>query len=385
MRALLVDTGFSAEPLLHAATAAGFDVSVVGNRPDDVLTHIASDYIQSDYSRTPLLRKSFVESHSDALIPGCTDISYLSSSSLRDEPGVRNIDSFDQSQMIFDKAKFRSLCHELDVPSPQSYENLEAIEVGSKVIVKPVDAYSGRGISVIHFNDEAELARAVSHAKASSPSNSFLVEDFVEGYLYSSSLFMKRGKVARAFLVEEHCCSGSYSVSLSRVIDDTPGSKRREVEAAMELISQHLDLCDGLMHVQWIEGPDGFKLIELTRRCPGDLYARLIELSTGFDYAGAYVAPFLGQSLSRQATTEDSIPNTLRVTVKGPPKSMLTQLEISDSHRVVEYYPLINIGEEIDESGRVGILFLALDATYHSKALGEGWEDSLYEVSSVKP
>ena len=35
-------------------------------------------------------------------------------------------------------------------------------------------------------------------------------------------------------------------------------------------------------------------MIEVTRRCPGDLYSKLIELSTGVDYCREFVLPFIG-------------------------------------------------------------------------------------------
>lgn len=384
MRAMLVDTGFSSEPLLRAAHALGYEVAAIGNRPDDVLVRAAFCYFKADYSNTTSLREHFIEGQCTALIPGCTDVSYMSSSHLCGIAGVHNIDSYDQSLQTFDKSNFRSICRTLHIPAPQTYEHFDDIDPDAKVIVKPVDAYSGRGISVLKLGNEVELELAINNAKVHSPSNRFLVEDFIEGKLFSSSIFIKNGKVANSFLVEEYCGAGSFSVSLSRVLSDSPGSSRRGVELAMEQISRHLSLCDGLMHVQWIENSEGFRLIELTRRCPGDLYARLIELSTGFDYANAYVAPFLNADIPKTLHPEEAPSNILRVTVKGPAHTILTRLEFHGSHHVVEYHPLVKLGEEIDESGRVGILFVALSAEYQSGRIDASLERSLYNVVCVK-
>ena len=54
---------------------------------------------------------------------------------------------------------------------------------------------------------------------------------------------------------------------------------------------------DGLIHTQFISDNNTFSLIEVTRRCPGDLYSKLIQMSTGINYSELYSMPFMGLEL----------------------------------------------------------------------------------------
>ena len=55
-----------------------------------------------------------------------------------------------------------------------------------------------------------------------------------------------------------------------------------DLKEKVELISERLSLVDGLLHVQFILDSGRYWFVEMTRRCPGDLYSLLIEMSTGF-------------------------------------------------------------------------------------------------------
>ena len=43
-KVLLVDTGFSSQPIYQSILDLGYDVHVVGGRPDDALARIAEQY-----------------------------------------------------------------------------------------------------------------------------------------------------------------------------------------------------------------------------------------------------------------------------------------------------------------------------------------------------
>ena len=64
----------------------------------------------------------------------------------------------------------------------------------------------------------------------------------------------------------------------------------------MERLARHLGLVDGLLHTQFIATGSRIRLIETTRRRPGDLYSQLVELSTDYPYAKSYALPFLGRA-----------------------------------------------------------------------------------------
>src|SRR6185436_12605384 len=112
--------------------------------------------------------------------------------------------------------------------------------------------------------------------------------------LYSYSAFLEGGQVETAYVVREGSRYEPFAVDTSYVVANYSSAKLRQVRDAVEAIGRHLNLCDGLVHVQFIDDGDRIAILEVTRRCPGDLYSRLIEYSTGFPYAARYASYFVG-------------------------------------------------------------------------------------------
>lgn len=381
MKALLADTGFSAWPLLHALHELGCKTSVIGNKVNDSLTTIADVVVNDDYSDPTILASKYTQAPShQALIPGCTDASYLSCSKVSGLAATHGIDSHEKSIQIFDKLLFKQTCSRLSLATPKQLPSDVAPNSTASVIVKPVDAYSGRGVTVLCDFSAQDFIDATNIAKRASSKDGVIVEEFVSGQLYSTSAFIKGGEIVQSFLVEEHCVSDTFSVSLSRVISNTPNRNRSVVEDALLKIYRSLKLEDGLLHVQWIETRDNAKLIELTRRCPGDLYARLIELATGYDYARAYVLPFIGQSAGSPVSEGDSNSKLLRITVKSDVQSAFMGLRFGEAARAIEYYPLHSVGKAVDCGERIGILFVELEDQYTELSIEDTWHALTYEL-----
>ena len=383
--ALLVDSGFSAAPLYHSMAQQGWEVGVVGNNPGAFLPQLTEHRHFIDYSCEKRLADLVAGDAYTALVPGCTDASYMSCAKVAEASQFPGIDSIHNTERLLSKAGFRELCQELDLPPPATFTQAQALENTGALIVKPVDAYSGRGISELPQGEPRALASAIDKARAQSPTGRTVIEEFVSGCLFSSSVFIRDQRPVQSFLVEEVCSAGTYAVSTSRVITDTPARQRLQVEADLHKIAKHLGLVDGLLHVQWIEGDGAYWLIEMTRRCPGDLYARLIQLSTGFNYAEAYVAPFIGaefQTMDADAT--DPLP-VWRFTVRGQPGHRLESLEFSSHRPVLEYHPLAATGGCIDDSGRAGILFCKGPEGGHAMGSAEEEHRASYHIVDRKP
>ncbi len=292
-KVLLVDTGFSAAPIYRSLIAAGHEVHVVGSNPADCLAKQAANYWEIDYSDTDALRGLIDKQGFDYLVPGCTDRSY-ESCVIAGRGRFTGLDAPAAMSAVSNKGAFRRVAAVLGLPIPMVFSDSESA-IGHDVIVKPVDAFSGKGITVLSGADGREIEEAVARASTFSPSREVLVEEFVEGQLYSHSAFLVGCKVSCDFLVQEDGTANKFVVDTSRVLDSFEcESLLREVRESVEALARHLDLKDGLLHTQFIANSERVWLIEMTRRCPGDLYSQLIELSTGYPYARSYSMSFLG-------------------------------------------------------------------------------------------
>ena len=237
----------------------------------------------------------------DYLVPSCNDYAYLASTWVAAQLGFPGFDSVDTAEMMHTKHRFRAFAESSGVRVPASVRlaSGQLPELGRlrlPYLVKPVDSFSGRGVTRVDHPDS--LLAAIEHARAVSRDAAVVVEDFVTGQLHSHSAFIAGQRVVTDFFVDEFCSVYPYQVDCSNHPSVLPETLRRRVRTEIERLAAAAGLADGLVHTQFIAAGDDFWIIECMRRCPGDLYNRLIEVSTGTPYTDLYVRPFVGESLA---------------------------------------------------------------------------------------
>ncbi|WP_244662899.1 ATP-grasp domain-containing protein [Vibrio harveyi] len=354
-RVLLLDTAFASVPIYNYLIKQGHSVYVMGNRAGDALAMRAGPkWINQDYSQIDSVKHIVSGYGFDYILPGCTDLSIEVCQEVVDTYDIFDIP--EAYQHLGDKEHFRKMCAELNLLSPQRKQR-EDFPLPGRYICKPVDAFSGRGVSVIDGMDADSVANADEVARSVSHTGRSLFETFVEGQLYSYSAFIEQRKVIESFVVIEGSSSNPYAVDTSYVDDEFNEDARAVLKESIEAIAQHLQLRDGLIHLQFILADGQPYLIEVTRRCPGDLYSKLIEYSTGFDYAGKFASYFVGK---KYKTVVNQTNPVVRHTVSSLEVVSYESLEFKVSVSVKAFYPLLSLGSEVlaNQKTRVGIAFL---------------------------
>ncbi|WP_293366263.1 hypothetical protein, partial [Phenylobacterium sp.] len=201
-----------------------------------------------------------------------------------------------------------------------------------------------------------EIGAALTLAKSFSATGACLIEEFVEGQLYSHTAFLGEDGIVADFIVEEHGSINPFTVDTSCVVTDFDPTLLRKTRDAIEQIACDLKLTSGLIHTQFIFDGEQFWIIEITRRCPGDLYSLLISLSTGFDYAENYARPFIGAPFKACVRRESAI---MRHTISLREEQTFESLQF---HRPVEiemFFPQALVGDRVAAApfARIGILF----------------------------
>jgi hypothetical protein len=366
-RTLLVDTNRAAYPIYQALCGLGHDVSVVGGKATETLAKLSPNYIALDYSDTERLGELLNGRAFDYLVPGCTDVSYIACAAVN-RGRFPGLDSPDTTHRINDKAAFRHVAGELGLSVPRVLSATEAAKA-SAVIVKPADAFSGRGIQVLHAPTPSLVESALRVARAASARGQAFVEEFVHGQLHSHSAFIRQGKIVADFFVREDCGSSPFAVDISHVADDLPTEVQHGLRAQVEALAAGLKLVDGLVHTQFIARDDDWWLIEVTRRCPGDIYSLLIELSTGYPYAASYAAPFLGRAAQKgSASVREHI---IRHTVTAREGVELWGLRFNRPVDIRLWIPLATAGDTLAPSpaGRAAIIFFRAASVSERDAL----------------
>ena len=355
-RALLVDTNFSAAPIAAALSGDGFKVCTVGARPSDSLALAHSDYIQADYSLPGTLESVIDQYGIDLLVPGCNDVSYEVCCEVANKLGLEGFEIGASLQKLHRKDQFRSLCEALSIPAPKTYATVEeGLMAPGSLMIKPIDAYSGKGVQVLRQPTRVSIQDALNTASLASSRGTALIEDFVEGQLYSYSAFLEAGRVQAAFNVIEFGSVNPFVVDTSYVL---AGHRfESELKANVETLAAALSIGRGLIHLQYIASESQYWLIEPTRRCPGDLYSELIKRSTGYPYAEAYASAFVGGDLPKPDQVKPEY--TIRHTLAAESEGVLDHVQCLNGAQLTAWYSLASSGARLTPSpgGRVAVAF----------------------------
>ncbi len=383
--ALLVDTNFSAIPIYQYLISLGMTVYVIGRNPNDFMAKSIQNYIKIDYSDLNGLKKTISELKIDYVIPGCNDYSYEICSHLTGESYLINVDDFETASTLLNKSKFCNFALLHQLPVPQIFTLATATQADSSLIVKPVDAFSGKGITQIATPDLSDIQTAIETAKSYSRNGEVIIEEFVEGQLYSHSAFLKDQKIIQDFIVEEYGSANPFVVDTSFVKTGFPIHLLQQVRQSIEKIAQLLNLKDGLIHTQFICNEQKIWLIEITRRCPGDLYSQLIELSTGSPYAANYAMPFIGQPLKIESSNNQT-KSIIRHTITQQKTGIFYNISFQQPLNIARYISIATSGDLIKPSpnGRVGILFAEVNSNEQKMSLTNAFiERKAYQINFI--
>jgi len=298
-KVLLIGSSYSSAPILNVLRRKGFHISVCGAAESDPCHLYADQSFFLDYSKADELVALIRKEGFDFIVPSCNDFAYLSGVVAAAEFGFPGFDAPAIAEVIHTKRAFRQFTLREQVPAPRWVSADEMDLAGAlrlPLLVKPDDAFSGRGVTKLQ--DLAGLPDAVEKAKGSSRSGSVVIEEFVEGALHSHSAFVRAGEIVQDFFVDEFCTVYPYQVDSSNHPSFLTLAMQDGVRDVMAQLVRTLGLCDGLLHTQFISAGDRFWIIESMRRAPGDLYPNLISYSAGVDYFQMYTQPFIGETIT---------------------------------------------------------------------------------------
>ena len=352
-KVLLLGTGATSLPILNVLKGLNLFVGVIGNRPADICHKFANESHHADYSDYEEVRNIFEAHGYSYVVPTCSDLSYETGAKLANEFDLFGYDDWDTTQIITNKRMFRAFLQENKLPHPRYvYQKDICIQTISEldfpVIVKPLEADTGKGIAVISsiesFDDALKDACAVSR------DSQCLVEEFRSGSLHSFSCFIGNGQVSDAHIVDEFCTDYEFAVNESNCPTDLSPSLAAEVTGVIDCLATKLNLNDGLLHVQFIVNNKEIYLIECMRRLPGDFFPQLISHSSGYPYYENYVHAFLGKEyLTLNANEEARNRYIARQTITSLGLSYFSGIDFKCSGNMLEIVPLMRNGDQLFE------------------------------------
>lgn len=368
MKKMLMLGGSHAEiPLINAAQKMGYHVITTGNQKDGLGHPYADEYISCDFSDKDAILNLARQLQVDAICSGCNDFAYLSTAYACEKMGLPGHDDYETALQIHHKDKYRALAEELGISTPKAckcyslQDVMNAVaDIGFPIIVKPVDLTGGKGMTRCEHMEQVE--EAYHNAMALTREQYVVAEEFLIGTNHGFSAYLQDGKVTFYFVDNEQYFLNPYLVSGASAPGDVPQSAIDRLCKDSERIAAHLDLVDGIFHIQFILKQDLEPvIIEVCRRAPGDLYIRFVEMTKGMDYPAYIVAGETGMKMNVPACREDK-GFYVRHCVMANKPGILKEVVIDESIRpyIVDQMFWYREGETIDDvlKYKAGIVFL---------------------------
>jgi carbamoylphosphate synthase large subunit len=318
VKVLVLGASHAETPLFIALQNCADEIATAGLVIHRSAKKLIDVHHEVDYSDVRAIEKLVVDEGYDAVLPGCNDFAAISCASLSPRSVLGCGDSLAVAQAIHLKNQFRSLCVELEIPSPRAIEvtsndvtNL-SFDLPFPLIVKPTDLTGGKGMTVVH--EVSELVPALDYARAASRQATVVVEEFLPWTLHSASYIILGGAVTQILNADEYLEGAQFLVSAATMPSSLPKSILDIVDATVLKLTSALRLADGVVHVQFLSDGHQARILEICRRPPGDLYVLLPMLSSAFDFPRAIIGSQLGIATALPPISHSVTP-TLRLCV----------------------------------------------------------------------
>ncbi|WP_217551464.1 ATP-grasp domain-containing protein [Streptomyces sp. GbtcB6] len=184
----------------------------------------------------------------------------------------------------------------------------EAIEVmhalAMPLVVKPSRSAGKEGVAIIRSEDElAEYFEALPTSRQAMHqaldtwiSNQLLVEEFVEGVLYSAEIIANDGDLEIFMIARREQATHNPLVEVAAVLPaGLTDAEQRTVDTYMRDVFAELGLTVGVYHVEFIMSSGGPVLVEVNGRMMGGMAPFVYRHITGDDVFRLLVQEHLGE------------------------------------------------------------------------------------------
>lgn len=246
------------------------------------------------------IRKVAVTEKVDFLISVCADQVLQVVAQLSEELGLPCYIDYETAVNVSKKSYMKRIFVENGVPTSRHVilEQLEPEKISHlryPLIVKPVDAYSSRGVK--RADSYEELIPAFAEAVQISRTDTAVVEEFIIGDELTVDVYVEEGKahvlcVSNLYKIGE---DGKFVINRSRIPGDITDDIAAQIADTAQKIADAFCLRNTPMLIQMICDGKKISVVEFCARTGGGIKFLMIKKVSGFDVIKAVVDLTLGQ------------------------------------------------------------------------------------------
>lgn len=300
MKALVLAGGLPQIELIEQLKARGITTILADGNPNALARPYADSFYQLAIFDIDAVKKVALDEQVDFLITCCADQVLLVVAQVSEMLGLPCYIDYETARNVSDKKYMKEIFWKNGIPTSR-YVELTALEqekiahLRYPLVVKPVDAYSSRGVRKV-WNEE-ELQHCFDEAAHISRTGGVIVEEFVAGEEISVDVYVEGG-VAKLLCVSNSeklrdadrfiIFRGRYPVAGSEALVE-------KIRVVAQQIADAFGLVDAPMLIQMISDGENVSVLEFCARTGGNMKYLLIRRSCGFDVIRAVIDLTLGE------------------------------------------------------------------------------------------
>lgn len=300
MKALVIAGGVPQIELIKQLKGRGITTVLADGSPNAVARPYADIFYNVNIFDIPAVKEIAEKEKVDFLLTVCADQVLLVVAQVSEMLGLPCYIDYKTAQNVSDKILMKRIFKKSGVPTTDYVEtdhlDLETIShLRYPLVVKPVDAYSSRGVR--KAENEAELKQFYAEAQQISRSGGVIVEEFFSGDEISVDAFVVDGKakvlsVTNSEKVKDDnrfvIFRGRYPAAASEVV-------MKKIEDIAQKIADGFGLVNSPLLIQLLNNGDDVSVLEFCARTGGNMKWLLIKYSSGVDVITATIDITLGQ------------------------------------------------------------------------------------------
>ena len=235
----------------------------------------------------------------DFLITVCADQVLQVVAQISEELGLPCYIDFETAVNVSKKSYMKEIFAKNNIPSSkhvimESFDESKIKELNYPLIVKPVDAYSSRGVRKV--NTLEETIEAFEVAKEISRTHTAIVEEFVTGDELTVDVYIEQGQahvlcISKLDKIGE---DGKFIIHRSQNPADITADIENQIKDSAQKIAEAFGLKNTPMLIQLITNKEKISIVEFCARTGGGIKFDMIKKVSGFDVVKAVVDLTLG-------------------------------------------------------------------------------------------
>ena len=299
MKALIIAGGVPQIELIKQLKERGITTVLADGSPKAVARPYADIFYHVNIFDIPAVREIAEKEKVDFLITVCADQVLLVVAEVSEMLGLPCYIDYKTAQDVSDKIRMKRLFKETGIPTTDYVEtdklDYDAIQkLQYPLVVKPVDAYSSKGVRKA-VNRE-ELEQYYAEAQKISRSGGVIVEEFFEGEEISVDAFVVDGKahVLTVTNSDKIKYKDRFVIFRGRYPTHISDALFREIENIAQKVADAFGLVNAPVLIQLLHNGEQVSVLEICARTGGNMKWLLIKHSCGVDVISATIDITLG-------------------------------------------------------------------------------------------